>query len=208
MMEYIFCALAGYLIGSFPTGYVFLKKFKKIDITLAGTGNVGAMNSFEVTNSKMTGIIVLSVDLLKGMLSVILVEILFGVKFNFAMISLTSAVLAHCYSPWIKFKGGRGLATAAGGSLVLSPLILVIWSMMWLLTYLVSKNIHIGNAAASLLTAGITFIFGQAINRYSILSATSILFFEISVCILMLIILSRHIEPLMEIFIKQKIDRK
>lgn len=57
-MEYIFSFLIGYLSGSIPTAYLILKKVKGIDITIAGSGNVGAMNSFEVTKSKWLGFLV------------------------------------------------------------------------------------------------------------------------------------------------------
>ena len=72
-MDYLFSCIIGYLLGSFPTAFLILKKIKGIDITTKGSGNVGAMNSYEVTNSKKFGIFVLIVDLLKGLLSVIVV---------------------------------------------------------------------------------------------------------------------------------------
>ena len=67
-MEYLLSSIIGYLFGSIPTAYLLLKRTRGIDITNAGTGNVGAMNSYEVTNSKSIGIIVLLIDFLKGMI--------------------------------------------------------------------------------------------------------------------------------------------
>ncbi|MCB9247686.1 MAG: glycerol-3-phosphate acyltransferase [Ignavibacteriales bacterium] len=61
----------------------------------------------------------------------LLQSIFFSNDFLTSSIALNFAVLGHCYSPWIKFKGGRGLATAAGGSLLLSPIIAIIWLISW-----------------------------------------------------------------------------
>ncbi len=114
-MEYLISSVAGYLFGSLPTAYLVLKRSKNIDITESGTGNVGAMNSYEITNSKMIGILVFLIDALKGILSVILMKIIFPGEFVFPALALVFAVFSHCFNPWLKFKGGRGLATAAGG---------------------------------------------------------------------------------------------
>ena len=72
-MQYLVSCLIGYLFGSIPTAFIILKKAKGIDITISGTGNVGAMNSYEVSNSKFLGILVFIVDFIKGSLSVIVV---------------------------------------------------------------------------------------------------------------------------------------
>ena len=121
-MEYLISSLIGYLFGSFPSAYIFLKKAKGMDITKEGSGNVGAMNSFEVSNSKVIGYSVFLVDFLKGAASVLIPAFLFPDHFIYPAISLLFAVFSHCYNPWINFKGGRGLSTAAGGAAFLFPL--------------------------------------------------------------------------------------
>ena len=70
-MNYLLSCIIGFLVGSLPTAFIILKKTKGIDITSAGTGNVGAMNSFEVTNSKIIGLIVFIIDALKGSQSIL-----------------------------------------------------------------------------------------------------------------------------------------
>ena len=131
-MEFLFSALIGYLLGSFPTAFLILKKSKGINITERGSGNVGAMNSFEVSNSKVIGLVVLVIDALKGLLSVYLPLLFFQVNFMPPAIALFFAVFAHCFNPWLNFKGGRGLATAAGGASLLFPFALVVWGILWL----------------------------------------------------------------------------
>ncbi|MBU1099030.1 MAG: glycerol-3-phosphate acyltransferase, partial [Bacteroidetes bacterium] len=65
-MNYIICGVIGYLLGSFPTAFILLKKFKSIDIREQGSTNIGALNSFRVSKSKMLGVLVLLIDMTKG----------------------------------------------------------------------------------------------------------------------------------------------
>ncbi|MCK7524443.1 MAG: glycerol-3-phosphate acyltransferase [Ignavibacteriales bacterium] len=124
-MEYLLSSIIGYLFGSIPTAYLLLKRTRGIDITNTGTGNVGAMNSYEVTNSKSIGIIVLLIDFLKGMIPALGVLYLLQNSFLIASLSVLFAIFSHCFNPWLNFKGGRGLATAAGGSAIIFPFLLI-----------------------------------------------------------------------------------
>lgn len=207
-MNYILSTIIGIIIGSFPTAYLILKKYKNTDITKVGSGNVGAMNSYEVTQSKILGIVVLIIDLLKGLLSVYLVKILFGNEFTYLMLGLIGAVLSHCFSFWIKFRGGRGLATAAGGALILSLPILGIWILLWLISYAFRRNIHFGNFSATLLTGALSFSSADVMNRYTNPSANSNIEFSILVSIMLLIILIKHIQPIKEYFKEQSLKAR
>ena len=197
-MDMLFSAIIGYFFGSFPTAYLILKKKRGIDIRTEGSGNVGTLNSFEVTNSKKIGISVLFIDVLKGVFSVFMVIYFIGDHFNLQITALLFAVLGHCYSIWIKFKGGRGLATAAGGALLISPLILIIWALSWKLIHLFKKNIHIANILATFSVIICSIIFGDLINSLSIVNADSNIIFSFSVSLVMIIILSKHIYPLID----------
>ncbi|AFN75927.1 acyl-phosphate glycerol 3-phosphate acyltransferase [Melioribacter roseus P3M-2] len=198
-MNYLLSLLIGVMLGSIPTAYLLLRK-KNIDVTKAGSGNVGAMNSYEVTNSKLIGLIVFAIDSLKGLLSVWIAESLFGHKFEFMMIALIGAVLGHCYSFWINFKGGRGLATAAGGALLISIPVLGIWVALWLVAYLFRRHIHFANFTATLLTGLLSFTSGDILNKYASPSAADTMNFSILVSLMLLIILSKHIVPIKEYF--------
>lgn len=203
-MEYLIIALFSYLIGSFPTAFVLLKKVKQIDITQNGSGNVGALNSYEVSNSKLIGVTVLLIDALKGFGIVYLSKILIGNDFLTGSISLLFGVTGHCFSPWIKFKGGRGLATAAGGSLILAPVILILWLLFWLIAYLFRKNIHFGNITATILTGLLSLSSSDILNKYSIPPADENFLFGVSVMLLMIVIFIKHIKPLKEYIDQQK----
>lgn len=194
-MEFVISIIIGYLIGSIPTAYLILKRKGK-NITREGSGNVGALNSYEVSGSKLLGVAVLLIDFAKGAAAVYFIKLIMPNEFIYPMLGLLAAVFAHCYSPWIKFKGGRGLATAAGGSVLLSPLVAILWILMWVIAYIFRKDIHFGNIAATILTAALAATSGHIFNKYAFPPAQSELLYSITVVLMMVIILSRHIEPL------------
>lgn len=202
-MEYLLSVITGFLLGSFPTAYVLLKKIKGMDITQNGTANVGAFNSYTVTKSKLTGLGVLIIDALKGLLTVVIIRNFVGDDFRFEMLGLIAAVFSHCFSFWIGFKGGRGLATAAGGALILSIPVLSIWLILWLVAYVFRKNIHFANFAATLLTAGLSFSNSSIMNKYTTPPAESNLEFSVMVSIMLAIILLKHLKPIKEYFVSQ-----
>jgi len=198
-MEYLLSAIIGYLFGSIPSAYLILKKKKGIDITNAGTGNVGAMNSYEVTNSKSIGLLVLFLDFIKAVIPVLIIILFLESSFLIASISVLFAIFSHCFNPWLGFKGGRGLATAAGGSAIIFPFLLIAWILFWVLVYLIKKDIHIANILATILSLVsvlaspgylIQFAFPQPVLVNELLLFTSGG---------LLIIFIKHIEPLKEI---------
>ena len=184
--------LIGYILGSIPTAYLLLKKTHGLDIRDNGSGNVGAMNSYEVTNSKKIGLIVFLFDAFKGWLSCLAAYHLIDKDFIYPMIALTSSVFAHCYSPWLKFKGGKGLATAAGGAFFISLPVLIVWGVIWLFTFLISRNINVGNIFATLSSIILSFLIPGLMINYSFISPDNNFTFSLSVSLLMLIIFSKH----------------
>lgn len=200
-MEYIISFILGFILGSFPSAFIVMKKLRRTDITQNGSGNVGAMNSYEVSNSKLIGVSVLILDALKGFLSVIIVKAVFGDYFIYAMIALLAAVISHCYNPWLIFKGGRGLATAAGGAIALSPIILILWVLFWVLGYILRKNIHFSNIVSTVLCIPVVITSADILNTEKWLTnppAEDPTVFAVTVSLMMIIILSKHIEPLKE----------
>ena len=203
-MEYLISIIIGYLLGSFPTAYIILKRSKGIDITTQGSGNVGAMNSYEVTNSKKFGILVFFIDFLKGLLSVLIVLIFLKSYFTLAALSLLFSIFSHCYNPWLNFKGGRGLATATGGILILFPILVLSWVLIWVFTYLIKKDILISNILATIFSLIFALIANQEIIKFAypqpVLVNELLLFISAG----LLIIFIKHIEPLKEILSKKR----
>ncbi|HKI77275.1 MAG TPA: glycerol-3-phosphate acyltransferase [Ignavibacteriaceae bacterium] len=202
-MNYILSIIIGYLLGSIPTAYLVLKKTHSINITESGTGNVGAMNSFEVTNSKIIGILVFVIDALKGLLSAYLVILILPVDFTFPALSLLFAVFSHCFNPWLKFKGGRGLATAAGGAALISPLILFSWGILWVIIYFFKKDILIANVGAIILTLLLTLVTFEIFFKYTYPTPGNMGLLIMFSASLLLIIFIKHIDPLKKIINKQ-----
>ncbi len=199
-MNYIIIIPLSFLLGSIPTAYLLVKwKYKK-DIRQEGSGNVGTLNSFEVTKSKAIGIITLAVDLVKGILPVLIAKNLFQGDFTLTLTALIFAVLGHCFNPWLRFKGGRGLATAAGGALVFSPIILIVWLLLWLIAYLFKKNIHFANISAIVLTIALSIDSAKLFNKFTFPPAESLWAFRIGVSLLLLILLIRHYGPIKSMF--------
>ena len=210
-MNYLISSLIGFILGSFPTAFLLLRKYRNLDITSQGSGNMGAMNALVVTKSKFIGIAVLLVDALKGLLSVYLVLLFLPVNFVYPALALLFAVFSHCYNPWLKLKGGRGLATAAGGTALLLPFILIAWLLVWFIAYLIKRDIIFANISATILSLIIVFSSVNIAYKYSFPQADtsgSLILFS---CSLMLIIFTRHIDPLKELMSNKKLfikDRK
>ena len=206
-MEYVISALIGYLIGSFPTAYLLLKSSKNIDITKAGTGNVGAFNSYEVTGSKLTGWFVFLLDALKGALSVFIPMLLYLGEFILPTTALIFAVLSHCFNPWLKFKGGRGLATAAGGAFIIFPYLLLVWAVLWVIFYLMKKDIHLANITAIIMSLIILYSTGNIAVKYAYPKPVQEFdLYLISTAILGIIFI-KHLKPLKELIQKAKLKK-
>src|SRR3989344_8484133 len=127
MMRFPLLFLAAFTIGSFPTAYVVGRVVKKIDIRQHGSGNVGATNVFRVLGKKY-GLLVFAIDFLKGAAAVWLVYLLlknpsspiasrcpaFLTSQSLALWIGLGAILGHVFTPYLRFKGGKGIATGAG----------------------------------------------------------------------------------------------
>jgi len=217
----IVCYLIGsipfaYLIGSIPFASIIVKNRHKKDITQHGTGNVGAMNSFEITGSKSTGVLVFLADFLKGLIPTVVILIFLKIPIEFSVLPLVFLIVGHCFSIFLKFKGGRGLATAAGIFLIVSYMIVILWSVIYFMivilwsviyfiTYKIKKDIHIGNIVATFLLPIPVLFFANFFVNNSFVDLNEIIHSEhkeflfiltSSVC---LIILIKHIQPLTEI---------
>lgn len=122
----ILCIILGYLLGSIPSAVWIGKQFFGKDVRQFGSGNAGATNTFRVLGT-VAGIIVLSADILKGFLAV-MIPVWLQIGFNYkggaedlAMVCGVAAVLGHLYPIFAKFKGGKGVATALGIMLAAAP---------------------------------------------------------------------------------------
>ncbi len=204
MIKYFGGFLIGYLFGSIPTAFIFVKTFKGIDIRKAGSGNVGALNAYEVSGSALIGISVLLIDILKGIFSVKVSQVLLGGVEITTLISGFSAVLGHNFSVWISFYGGRGLATSLGVFAVVNPYLIFLWCILWVIAYVKVHNIHVGNIWATVFTPVIMIPVLKFFNSLSYVKVSdkTLLVFVISISALIFI---KHLKPLLQLIKEGKI---
>ena len=168
LWSYILTALAAYLIGSIPTGFL-IAKAKGVDIRAVGSGNIGATNAMRALG-KPAGILVLMMDAFKGYAACQFISApIFNwliphfsgffryfqdtpVEFQirFYLVAGIFAVLGHNYPCWLKFKGGKGIATTAGVYLALAPWALLAALIVFILAVLLTRYVSIGSISAAI----------------------------------------------------------
>lgn len=155
MMILILGVVLSYIIGSIPTAYLFGKFLKGIDIREHGSGNVGATNVFRVLG-KGPGWTVLVLDIVKGIIPVALVADLFGLTDVLFRIAFAVAVVCgHNWTCFLKFKGGKGIATSLGVLIALTIKIssirpvLVLTVFIWIVSFLITRIVSISSIIAS-----------------------------------------------------------
>lgn len=202
MIPYIISALIGYVSGSFPSAYLLVKWKTNVDIRQSGSGSVGTLNAMEVAGSSTLGTGVLVLDMVKGALPVVFALNFLGDEFEILAAAGLSAIIGHSFPVWLKFKGGRGLATTAGVMLVLGWVFIVIWLALWGLAYAPTRSVHAGNIFALLFAPLMVAVAPKSLLLQTLPHYTSVenlLFFSIAFCV---VLLFTHREVLRS-FVKQ-----
>tara|TARA_B110000444_G_scaffold18043_1_gene15206 strand:+ start:2757 stop:3332 length:576 start_codon:yes stop_codon:yes gene_type:complete len=146
-MEYLIVAIISYLIGSVPFGFLLTKFFLKKDIRDIGSGNIGATNALR-TGNKLIGYTTLTLDIAKAIVPVVFV------KFNYPdyiYIASLSVFLGHVFPIWLKFKGGKGVATYVGILFSINLFYGLIFIISWMIVFLISKYSSLSSITASFL---------------------------------------------------------
>jgi len=154
-MEYLIIALGSYLLGSIPFGFILTKIFLKKDIRYIGSGNIGATNALR-TGNKPLGYSTLVLDITKAILPVLYV------KFNYPdyiFIASLCAFLGHVFPVWLRFKGGKGVATYIGILFSINIIFGLIFLVSWAVTFLISKFSSLSSLIASLIVPIYLIIF-------------------------------------------------
>lgn len=155
LLSYIAVSVSAYLLGSLPTGFL-IGKARGVDIRTIGSGNIGATNTFRALGIP-AGIFVLVVDGLKGYAACAwLAEGIAKMTASDATLEHLriaaglAALLGHNYTCWLKFKGGKGIATSAGVLAALVPLALVIGLGVWIIVFTASRYVSLASILAAL----------------------------------------------------------
>ncbi|ODS34323.1 MAG: hypothetical protein SCARUB_00582 [Candidatus Scalindua rubra] len=160
LLSYLFGLVISYLIGSIPFGYL-IAVAKGIDIRTQGSGNIGATNVGRVLGRKY-GLIIFILDMLKGFVAVFLVPVLVsGIKFPTTTDNLLvilcgfCAVFGHAFPVYLRFKGGKAVATSFGVFVWLTPIPIAMSFGVWILAVIVSRYVSLGSMVGALALVGI-----------------------------------------------------
>ena len=134
-MEYLIIGIASYLMGSLPFGFILTKIFLKKDIREIGSGNIGATNALR-TGNKLIGYTTLILDIAKAVIPVIYVKLNYP---DLIYIASLCAFLGHVFPIWLKFKGGKGVATYVGILFSINILLGIVFISSWGIIFLISK---------------------------------------------------------------------
>ena len=145
-MDILFTGITCYLMGSIPFGYILTKIFLKKDIRDVGSGNIGATNALR-TGNKFIGYTTLFFDIVKAIIPVVYI------KFNFPELLYIASLcvfLGHVFPIWLKFKGGKGVATYIGILFALNIYLGLIFIASWLITFSIFKFSSLASLVASI----------------------------------------------------------
>jgi glycerol-3-phosphate acyltransferase PlsY len=191
MLTLAIVSVASYLLGSIPFGYL-AGRVAGIDIRKTGSGNIGATNVVRVLG-KFYGYPVFFLDFLKG-LGAVKISVLIATRGHsewsspevFGIIAAVSSVIGHCFPLWLKFRGGKGIATSAGALFGLMPLAMLIGFAVWILVFWLTRYVSVAS-----ITAAIALPFVIAILTWLNQSYGKALFYS-SLCIAAVVIWRHH----------------
>ena len=168
-IEIVLLFVFAYFLGSFPTGKL-IGRARGIDIQKNGSGNIGFANAVRVLGWQ-AGIIVLVVDILKGFMPVYIAHYSFGATIQQQMIIGIAPIIGHAYPIWLRFKGGKSIATGLGVLIALNPLIATLGITVYLMVFMISRKSAAGSLTAAWSLPLIAFIVQPMLCLYFIILA-------------------------------------
>lgn len=161
MIPYLSVVLIGYLLGSIPFGYLLVRFFKGEDVRVSGSGNIGATNV--ARKSPALGVATLALDAAKGLAAVLLAKSVFNGK-QFPLLVTTAAlfaVIGHLFPVWLKFRGGKGVATSLGAFILLTPKSIACMLALFLILALASRYVSLASIAVAAAFPLLAWIFHE-----------------------------------------------
>ena len=172
---YALLILISYLLGSIPSGLILGKILNKPDLRKQGSGNIGTTNAFRV-GGKLLGGLTLLIDVIKGILAVLLPQIF---EANFVAFYGFVCIVGHVFPVWLKFKGGKGVATALGVILGIYPILGILLLGLWIAIFKVSRTSSLASLISltiAILTACI--LAGHYINSIFLVTSLILIVFR------------------------------
>lgn len=187
MLYFVLLLIISFWLGAFPTAWLITKWVMKTDIRQHGSGNVGATNVFRVAGAKW-GSLVLGIDVLKGFIPVFFLAPYFYGKapllpwyFVYALLAGFAAIAGHNWSPFMGFRGGKGVATSLGVALGLFSKAAAVTLLVFALVLLASGYISVSSMAAAVSFPAAVFLFYRSYPGFALL-------WGLSVCLSLLIV--------------------
>jgi acyl phosphate:glycerol-3-phosphate acyltransferase len=146
-MNAVLAVTLGYLVGSIPFAYV-LSRRQGIDLRRTGSGNVGASNVLRTTGAR-AAVLAMMLDGVKGTLAVVMAQLLSAGPIA-TVAAAFAAIVGHVYPVWLRFRGGKGVATAAGAFALLAPKAMGIAAAVFLVAVIATRYISVGSIAGAL----------------------------------------------------------
>ena len=162
MQSVAIACIVAYLLGSIPNGLVFGKLIWQVDLREHGSHNIGATNAWR-TLGKGPGFLIFLLDFFKGFISVWLCSVLAGTPMAMVLAGIC-AIIGHSCSVFLKFKGGKGVATGLGVIVMLMPLPALIVFAVWLLIVKISGYVSLGSIIAAALVPILAWLQGYAME--------------------------------------------
>ena len=156
-MEFLTIGIVSYLMGSIPFGFILTKTFLKKDIREIGSGNIGATNALR-TGNKLIGYTTLILDIIKAVIPVMYVKLNHP---ELIYIASLCAFLGHVFPVWLKFKGGKGVATYVGILFTINIFLGFIFCGSWLIIFLLSRYSSLSSLIGSLTIPVYIFLYEQ-----------------------------------------------
>jgi len=145
MPSSLLIAAASYLLGSIPFGYLLVQMFHGEDVRQSGSGNIGATNVSR--KSPLLGVLTLALDALKGSAAVWLAHS-FSPSYTILSLAALFAVLGHMFPVWLRFRGGKGVATALGSFVMIAPKAVLVAVVIFVAVVLIFRFVSLGSIAA------------------------------------------------------------
>ncbi len=161
-MELILIISISYFIGSVPFGLILTKFFLKKDIREIGSGNIGATNVLR-TGNKLIGYFTLILDVSKAVVPVLYIKFIFP---ELIYVSSLSVFIGHVFPIWLKFQGGKGVATYVGILFSINYILGLVFTCSWLIIFFITKYSSLGSILSSLIVAIFIFLNSNYENEY------------------------------------------
>jgi glycerol-3-phosphate acyltransferase PlsY len=169
MSIYPITVVASYLLGTIPFGYLLVRVFRRKDVRSSGSGNIGATNVARM--SPVLGVATLVLDAGKGLAAVILARALSGGEHQTRVMTVAAfcAVLGHLFPVWLKFRGGKGVATSLGSFALIAPKSIVCMLGLFLLVVAASRYVSLGSVVAAAAFPVLAWVLHESIEPVQII---------------------------------------